>query len=89
MLPEGSATGGWYRTAKPPRIIDKPPDFDRMPLWNWLFELHNGGIFRDLIGGGHALIIPLGALAFLLITITGVIDWFLGRCHKQSRRKDE
>jgi len=51
------------------------PRIDRMSLWKWLFELHNGRIFRDLVGSIYILIAPLGALLFMLITLSGVYDW--------------
>ncbi len=47
-----------------------------MPLWNYLFEIHNGRFFKGLVGGFYILIVPLGALFFLVITITGIYDWF-------------
>jgi hypothetical protein len=47
----------------------------RMPLWNYLFEIHNGRFFRNWIGNWYILIIPLGSLLFLVITITGIYDW--------------
>ncbi len=46
-----------------------------MPLWNYLFEIHNGRFFADVLGAWHLLIIPLGSLLFLVITISGVYDW--------------
>jgi len=46
-----------------------------MPLWNWLFEIHNGRFFKDLIGEWYILIVPLGSLLFVLITLSGVYDW--------------
>ena len=48
----------------------------RLPLWNFLFELHNGRIFRDLIGPWYALILPLSSLLFVLMICSGVYDWF-------------
>jgi len=47
----------------------------RMPLWNYLFEIHNGRFFQDLVGKYYILILPLGSLLFLLITLTGIYDW--------------
>ncbi len=47
----------------------------RMPLWNFLFEIHNGRIFQDIVGDWYILIVPLGALLFILITLSGVFDW--------------
>lgn len=48
----------------------------RLPLWNFLFELHNGRIFRDVLGPWYALIVPLGSLLFVLVCLSGVYDWF-------------
>lgn len=50
-----------------------------MPLWNFLFELHNGRIFRDLIGAWYVLVVPLGGLGLVLLTLTGVWDWTVPR----------
>ncbi len=47
----------------------------RMPLWNYLFEIHNGRFFKDLIGKWYILIAPLGSLIFVLITLSGIFDW--------------
>ena len=58
--------------------FEQPPELPRgyrMPLWNYLFEIHNGRFFKDLVGGWHLLIIPIGSLLFILITLTGVYDW--------------
>ncbi|KAA3617081.1 MAG: PepSY domain-containing protein [Calditrichaeota bacterium] len=46
-----------------------------MPLWNWLFEIHNGRFFKDTIGAFYILLVPLGSFFFVLITLSGVIDW--------------
>lgn len=47
-----------------------------MSLWNYLFELHNGRIFQAFVGDFYIIIIPLSALMFILIIVTGVFDWF-------------
>jgi hypothetical protein len=47
----------------------------RMPLWNYLFEIHNGRFFRDWIGPWYILVIPLGALLFVVLVLSGVYDW--------------
>ena len=47
-----------------------------LSLWNYMFELHNGRIFQDVIGGLYLLIPPLGAFLFVIITLTGIFDWF-------------
>ncbi len=55
-----------------------------LSLWNWMFELHNGRLFQDLTGSFYILIIPIGSLFFLLITITGIIDWICRTFRKKS-----
>ncbi|MCK5219995.1 MAG: hypothetical protein KAR14_00310, partial [Candidatus Aminicenantes bacterium] len=55
---------------------------NRLPLWNYMFELHNGRLFRDLIGEWYILIIPLGSFLFILITLTGIFDWIYTRFRK-------
>ena len=47
----------------------------RMPLWNYLFEIHNGRFFREWIGQWYILLVPLGALLTIIITLSGVFDW--------------
>ena len=59
-------------------LLDMPEEIRngfRMPLWNYLFEIHNGRFFRDLIGDGYLLLVPFGSLLFLLVTLSGVFDW--------------
>lgn len=58
----------------------------KMPLWNWLFELHNGRLFKDWVGGLYILIIPVGALFFILITLSGVYDWLFVKKLRKIRR---
>ncbi|MFP4527471.1 MAG: PepSY-associated TM helix domain-containing protein [Candidatus Kapaibacterium sp.] len=58
----------------------------RMPLWNFMFELHNGRIFNDIIGGWYILVIPLGSLLFLLIALTGVFDWIVIKLKRRAAR---
>ncbi len=53
-----------------------------MSLWNYMFELHNGRIFKDLLGNLYILIIPLFSMLLLLVTLSGIIDWFLVRQKK-------
>jgi hypothetical protein len=60
----------------------------RISLWNYMFELHNGRIFRDWIGGLYILIIPLGSLLFILITLSGIYDWiYIKIIHHNRIRK--
>lgn len=48
----------------------------KMPLWNFLFELHNARIFKSVIGSFYILIIPLGGLLSVLIILSGIFDYF-------------
>jgi len=57
-------------------------DDNRLPLWNYMFELHNGRIFKGLMGNGYILIIPLGSFLFVLIILTGIYDWIYTRFRK-------
>ena len=50
-----------------------------MPLWNFLFELHNGRIFRDWIGAWYVAVVPFGGFCLVLLTVTGVWDWVVPR----------
>lgn len=63
----------------------------KMPLWNYLFEIHNGRFFKDLVGKWYIVILPIGSLLFVLITLTGIYDWlrqrfFWGKLNKEKRR---
>jgi len=51
----------------------------RISLWHFFFEFHNGRIFQDLFGRYTWLIAPLGGLALLIVTLSGVYDWFYRR----------
>lgn len=59
----------------------------RMPLWNFLFELHNARIFRSVLGGFYILIIPLGGLLGLLILLSGVFDYWYVKLKGRKRKK--
>jgi len=65
-------------------LPDKLKSDKSFPLWNYMLEIHNGRIFKDAIGGLYILIIPLGALLFILIVITGIYDWLFSRFTKKS-----
>lgn len=47
----------------------------RMALWSFFFELHNLRIFQDYIGSFYLLLLLSVALALLIITITGIIQY--------------
>jgi len=57
----------------------------RVPLWNYLFEIHNGRFFKDVVGGLYILIIPFGSALFVFITLSGVYDWVYLKVARQSR----
>lgn len=54
----------------------------RMPLWNYLFEIHNARIFKSFIGGIYILIIPLFGLLSIVILLSGFIDYLNTRIKK-------
>lgn len=58
-----------------------------MPLWNFLFELHNGRIFRDLIGPSYVFVVPLGGFLLVLLTLTGVWDWMVPKWRQWRRAR--
>ena len=51
----------------------------RMPLWNYMFEIHNGRFFKGIIGNFYILLVPFGSLLFFIVTLTGIYDWFIVR----------
>ena len=58
----------------------------RVPLWNYVFEIHNGRFFKDAIGGLYILIIPLGSALLVLITLSGIYDWVYLKVTPRSPR---
>ncbi len=78
LLPlRGAALNGRFQM--PSELLD---DF-RLPLWNYLFEIHNGRFFQDLVGTWYLLIVPLGSLLFVVITLSGLYDWlYLNVLHR-------
>jgi hypothetical protein len=55
----------------PPAVADRP-----MSLFHFLFECHNGRIFRGLLGKYTWLLIPAGGVSLLMVVVTGCYDWF-------------
>lgn len=72
LVPLRGTGAGSDKYKMPAKIAD---DY-RMPLWNFLFELHNGRIFKDFIGGFYLLLVPLLSILFFLVVVSGTIDWF-------------
>jgi hypothetical protein len=79
-----SAHGDASPMVMPDRIVDT----SRMSLWHFLFEVHNGRIFRDWLGAYTWLIVPIGGLILLLNVLSGTYDWvyrrFLARLQTAS-----
>ncbi len=85
LLALGDAAPGG-RFAMPDAMRDRY----RMPLWNYMFELHNARFFRDWIGEWYLLIPPVGSLLFLMLTVTGAYDWlYLKLLQRRSSRSGE
>ncbi len=59
----------------------------RMPLWNYLFEIHNGRFFKGAIGGFYALIIPLCGLLSIFLTLSGLLLYGIPLVKKKLRKK--
>lgn len=47
----------------------------KMALWNFFFELHNLRIFQYYIGNFYLLVLLLASLAFVIVTVTGTIQY--------------
>jgi len=61
-------------------VLEMPDEIkknSRLPLWNYLFELHNARIFRGGIGAFYMLVIPLGGFLSLLMLLAGILDYWL------------
>jgi len=56
-------------------------------LWHFLFECHNGRIFRPILGKYTWLVVPLGGLFLLLSVLTGSYDWFFRKVLVRKRNK--
>jgi hypothetical protein len=66
-----------------PRYLIKD---NSISLWNYMFELHNGRIFKDLIGNFYILIIPLFSLLMLLVVISGVVYYMTELKRKKNKK---
>ncbi|BDD04500.1 PepSY-associated TM helix domain-containing protein [Aureibacter tunicatorum] len=72
-----------YRFKMPDEIVENA----NMPLWNYMFELHNGRLFTPLLGKWTILFIPLTAMAFILLTLAGAYEVAYRKFHQKSKRK--
>jgi len=65
--------------------FDFPDDAGKMPLWNFLFELHNGRIFSKWLGAFSKLLVPFGSILYVILTLTGLFDWLILNSRKKKR----
>jgi len=72
-------------------IVDRPSPVglvnNRSSLYHFLFELHNGRLFRDLLGSFYILYVPLLGMGLMLIVCTGVIGWLKRKQRRLRRRR--
>ncbi|MHB2156230.1 PepSY domain-containing protein [Calditrichota bacterium GD2] len=66
------------------RVPESMIDINSLSLWNFMFELHNGRIFKSVVGSLYILIIPLGSILFLLISFSGLYDWAFRKFRKKG-----
>ncbi|MCG8476022.1 MAG: PepSY domain-containing protein [Cytophagales bacterium] len=59
----------------------------RMPLWNYMFELHNARLLRPVFGKWVILFIPLTGLLFLFICFSGLYEYLYRNRKKLSLRR--
>ncbi len=53
-----------------------------MPFWNYMFELHNGRMFKSMIGGIYILLVPLSGILLFIVSLTGVFRYFKRKMKK-------
>jgi len=59
-----------------------------MSLWHFLFECHNGRIFRGILGEYTWLFVPLGGIILLLSALTGSYDWLFRKVLVRNRGRN-
>jgi len=59
--------------------------YSEFPLWNYMFEIHNGRFFKDWIGNWYILLVPLGSILFVLISLSGVYDWLYLKVFRNNK----
>ena len=72
IITDSVSQDSWLRQLKMPEGMNRRTGIS---LWHCLFEIHNGRYFRNFVGIWFILIVPLGALAFTIIILTGFYDW--------------
>ena len=65
--------------------FDMPPGIDSVPLWDFLFELHNGRIFSKWIGIWSKLLVPAASILYVILSLTGFYDWYIVTFYRKRR----
>ncbi len=94
-LVRGKKLSGWVDYRKGLQLLDSSAPSLVMPkslaqsnqlsLWYFLFEFHNGRIFRDWLGTYVWLVVPVGGILLLINSITGFYDWLYKKNLKKRR----
>ena len=63
--------------------------YSSISLWHFLFEIHNGRIFRDWMGTYVSLIVPFGSLVLVMTSLAGVYDWVYRKAKKRKYRPNK
>ncbi len=87
-LPEGGAVAISYSRGLSQKYSSEFPmpevvDAKRMSFWHWLFELHNGRLWKPVFGKMSIFITPLGALLFIFVLLSGLYDYFYRKKKKK------
>lgn len=63
-------------------MLEQPDDYDgKVPLFRTVWLLHSG----ELFGWGGKIVVDLIAVAFVFISLTGVLYWFLPKVRKRTQ----
>ncbi len=77
LFPVNTSAAGRFKM--PERIAE---DY-RMPLWNYMFEIHNARFFEGIIGSWYIIVVPFGSLLFIILILTGIYDWIFDKIVKR------
>ncbi len=66
----------WLDSSSPSLVMPESlKQSNSLSLWYFLFEFHNGRIFRDWLGKYAWLVVPVGGILLLFNSVTGCYDW--------------
>jgi len=72
----------------PDTVTFKMPDaVNQTPLWDYMFELHNGRIFSHWIGAWSKLLVPLASILYVILSLSGFFDWYIITIFKKRKRR--